>query len=227
MPKVVAGCTNLVIVGAGGHGSEVQAYVRALMERGDRLHLVGFLDQGKPVGAWGATEILGDFPALESLMGAHPEIEFGYITAVGNNLLRAKLAKQAEGLAAEGLKALTVQHPLAWVGQEVEIGEGTCLAPGSIVTTRTHIGRHCILNVKATVSHDCEIGDFVNLNPGATICGGVQIGADSYIGAGATVINNIAIGEGVIVGAGAVVVEDIPARVTAVGVPARIIKRHT
>ena len=70
------------------------------------------------------------------------------------------------------------------------------------------------------------IGNFVNINPGATICGQVSIGDGAYIGAGAVVKDKIRIGRGAIVGAGAVVVRDLPDGVTAVGVPARVIKQN-
>jgi acetyltransferase-like isoleucine patch superfamily enzyme len=76
------------------------------------------------------------------------------------------------------------------------------------------------------VHHDCVIDDFVNLNPGVTLAGNVHVGEGSFIGVGATVIENLVIGEGSIVGAGAVVIKDLPAHVTAVGVPARIVKWH-
>ena len=67
-------------------------------------------------------------------------------------------------------------HPSAQIGDDVAIGPGTLLAPNTIVTTRVRIGRHCILNVKVSVSHDTEVGDFVNLNPGVTVCGKCRIG---------------------------------------------------
>ena len=43
-------------------------------------------------------------------------------------------------------------------------------------------------------------------------------------GTGAAIIQGITIGEWTIIGAGAVVVDDIPANVTAVGIPAKVIK---
>ena len=88
------------------------------------------------------------------------------------------------------------------------------------------IGAHVILNVNASVSHDAVIGDFVNLNPGAIVAGNTRLGDGCYIGAGATVIDRISIGEWTIVGAGAAVVRDLPAQVTAVGVPARVITQR-
>ena len=66
------------------------------------------------------------------------------------------------------------------------------------------------------------IGDFVHIAPGATLGGDVHVGAETFIGPGATVAAGIRIGARAVIGAGAVVVRDLPADVTAWGVPARI-----
>jgi acetyltransferase-like isoleucine patch superfamily enzyme len=55
--------------------------------------------------------------------------------------------------------------------------------------------------------------------------GGVQIGEEAFLGLSATVLPQIKVGARTIVGAGAVVTQDLPSDVTAVGVPARIVKR--
>ncbi|MBI1761477.1 MAG: acetyltransferase [Acidobacteria bacterium] len=209
----------LVIIGAGGHGAEVAAYALDL-----GCQLLGVLDDGKPPGPWHCSHILGGINALPELVRKYGRV--GYITALGSNPLRQKIVCQIEELALPSLQAVTLHHTSAWVGVGVEIGEGTLLAPGSLVTTRARIGRHSILNVKASVAHDCLIGDYCNLNPGATLCGGVQLGNGCSIGAAVTVIEKRCIGERSVVGAGAVVIDDIPPDVTVVGIPARIVKRH-
>ena len=217
--------TPIFILGAGGHGSEVVSYIGDLIAHGEALRLAGAIDEGKARGPWCGTEVLGDFAGLKELAGAQPGVSFGYITAVGDNRLRRQFVRRVTTLGASNLTAWTLRHPQAVVGREVTIGEGACLAPGSILTTRARLGRHCILNVNASVSHDCEVGDFVNINPGAVVCGNVKIGTGCYIGAGATIIERVSIGAWTVVGAGAAVTGDLPAGVTAVGVPARVIKR--
>jgi acetyltransferase EpsM len=215
--------TDLVFLGAGGHAAEMYSYLSDLQAIGEEVNLLGAIDEVNPSGPWEGSRILGDFGVFAALMDQRTS-PLRYITAVGDNALRRKLVRKAEE--AGRATPWTLRHPTALVGRSVRIGVGTLLAPGSIVTTRTEIGRHCILNVKATVSHDCVLGDYVNINPNATIAGWVHIGEGAFVGAGATVIDHVSVGEWSIVGAGTVVIDDIPSFVTAVGVPARIIKRH-
>lgn len=216
----------IVIVGAGFHGSELYSYLSDLSAHDKSVEFAGFVDDREPPNALVKAWNLGHIEDLRSRLGADTNIEYGYITAAGDNNFRRQLVKRVEGLHLPNLSPWTLRHPGASAGYEVEIGEGTCLAPGVIVTTRTMIGRHCILNVHSSVSHDCVFDDYVNINPGVTVCGNVRIREGSYIGAGATIKDKVSIGEWSVIGAGAVVVRDIPPHVTAVGVPARIIKHH-
>lgn len=208
----------LLIVGAGGHGSEVLAYCREMGQP-----VLGFLDDRRPVGAWAGAEVLGDLQSLPQWLQRYPNAMVH--VAIGNNAIRRALVGrvQAMGLGPEG-HAL-IAHPDCRRGVSVEVGEGTLLAPASVLTTRLSVGRHCIVNIKASVSHDAVVGDFCNLNPGAILCGSVVLGEGVSIGAGAVVIEGRRVGANTVVGAGAVVVSDLPEGVVAVGVPARILRR--
>lgn len=79
-----------------------------------------------------------------------------------------------------------------------------------------------ILNTSCSVDHDCIIGDFAHISPGAHLTGKVNIGGGAHIGAGVAVIPGCSVGSWAVVGVGAVVVEDIPPKVVAVGVPAKV-----
>jgi len=217
---------EIVVIGAGWHGGEIYSYLLDLSAEDPSLHLAGFIDEQKPRGRCRGIEVLGRFEDLDALLKRNPGEIYRYITAVGNNGTRRMFVDKITRIASANLQAWSLIHSKSTIGHDVEIGCGTCLAPGSIVTTHVRIGSHCILNVKASVSHDCVLGDFVNINPGATVAGNVRIGEGAFIGAGATVIDKVAIGEWSIIGAGAVVVRDVPPHVTVVGVPARVIKRH-
>ena len=216
---------ELYIIGAGGHGRELHAYLEDLRCAGWRGQLKGFLDDLLAAGRHGRLEVLGPIDGLNLSHGESGR-NLRYITALGSNSGRRKAVRRIEQLYERVLSPWTLVHPAAYVGEDVQIGEGTCVAPGAILTARLTIGRHCIVNVKASVSHDCSVGDFANINPAATICGWVTIGEGAFIGAGSTIKDRVSIGAWSIIGAGAAVARDIPPNVTAVGVPARIIK-HT
>ena len=51
----------------------------------------------------------------------------------------------------------------------------------------------------------------------------VSIGADVWVGGGAIIVPGVTIGDGAIVGAASMVTRDVPADVTVVGNPARIL----
>lgn len=104
------------------------------------------------------------------------------------------------------------------------VGEGTVLMAGSVVNSDTVIGKHCIVNTKASVDHDCDVSDFSSLAPGVTLGGTVTVGEFSAISVGASVAHSKVIGAHTVVGAGAVVVRDIPSLVVAYGIPARVVR---
>jgi len=66
----------------------------------------------------------------------------------------------------------------------------------------------------------------VHISPGAHLAGHVHVGTLTHIGIGASVIQRVKIGRNVIIGAGAAVIDNIPDNVTAVGVPAKVLKQH-
>ena len=89
----------------------------------------------------------------------------------------------------------------------------------------SRVGVHAIVNTSASVDHECVLGDYSQVTPGVHLGGNVTIGEGAFLGVGAAAIPGVTIGAWSIVGAGAVVVSDLPERILAVGVPARIRKR--
>lgn len=82
---------------------------------------------------------------------------------------------------------------------------------GIVINPNAQIGEGTV------IQHRVTIGEIDGCSP--------IIGRNCYIGAGAIIIGGITIGDNVKIGAGAVVVTDIPANTTAVGVPAKVIKK--
>ena len=95
---------------------------------------------------------------------------------------------------------------------------------GVVLQSGTKIGKHCIINTKASIDHDCIIDDFVHISPSVTLCGNIVVGEGTHVGAAATIIPNIKIGKWCVIGAGAVITKDVPDHSLVVGVPGKIIK---
>ena len=102
-------------------------------------------------------------------------------------------------------------HPAAQIGKRFFIDHGTGVV----------IGETAIIGDDVTLYQGVTLGgtgkDTGKRHP--TICDNVMIGS------GAKILGPIVIGENCRVGAGAVVVTDIPANSTAIGIPARAVKR--
>ena len=206
--------SELVIVGAGGHGRETLDIVEAINAVEPTWAFAGFVDDGEVIAdrlerrdasLLGTTEILAD---------TDPR----YVIGIGSPAVRAKLDEQ---LTAWGRTAATLIHPAATVASDNRISDGVLLAAGARVTTNVTLGRHVHLNVNAVVSHDCVIGDYTTLSPGALVNGDVRLGEGVFLGTGAIITPGITIGDHAVIGAGAVVVRDVPPGVTVKGVPAR------
>lgn len=123
-----------------------------------------------------------------------------------------------------GFRFATLIHPTATVSRKSTVGEGTSLNIGCIVAGYTQIGRYVQVNRGVTIGHHTTIEDFVTIQPGVNLAGNCHIGSHTYIGIGATILDGVRIGAHSIVGAGALVTRDLPERVLALGVPARIEK---
>lgn len=212
---------EIAIFGVGGFGREVLALIKDINKVKPTWNIVGFFDDGHEKGelingfpVLGKTEELNRWPTPISLAVSigNPKVKKNIIDKVSNPLVDYP----------------TLIHPLVWVGDKefVEIGKGCIICAGTLITTNIKIEDFVILNLGCTVGHDSVIKKYSSFMPSGNISGEVTIGEGVYVGTGAKIINQLEIGEYTIVGAGAVVSKTLPARCTAVGVPAKPIKFH-
>ncbi len=206
----------LVIVGAGGFGREVAWLVEEINRNNPTWQFVGFVDDRATGHTVEGHPVLG---TIEDLTTIRPRPRI--VCAIGDPVVRKTVVERCAQL---GLNFATLVHPSVHRSKYVEIGEGSIICAGTILTTNVRIGPHSILNLGCKVGHDSTLGCFSSLMPATNIAGEVSIGDGCYFGLNACVINRVTIGEWSIIGAGAAVVNDIPPRVVAVGVPAKPIK---
>lgn len=207
--------TQLIILGAGGHGAVV-AEIAIASSKWDGVSFVDddLDEQALVVGC----PVLGDSNLLPEILQGDYQI----FVAIGNNQKRDENLSSIEEL---GGVLANVVHPNAVVSPSAFVDLGTVICAGAVINARTRIGRGSIVNTGASVDHDCVLGRAVHVSPGVHVAGNVSIGDRSWLGVGAAVIDGISIQSDCIVGAGAAVIDDVESGQTIVGVPANPLGR--
>lgn len=199
---------KLIIIGASGHG-KVVADIAIKM---NNWKTIAFLDD-KPIKESMWLEVIGK--VADAFVYRN---EADFFVAIGNNVTREKMQTN---LVDEGFSIVSLFHPSAVIGTDVQVGCGTVVMAGAVINSSSRIGNGCIINTSSSLDHDSIIEDYVHISPGVRVAGNVSICKSTWLGIGSIVNNNVNICSGCKVGAGAVVVKDITESGTYVGVPAR------
>lgn len=213
-----AGRKRTILIGGGGHASDIlAAYEASACTTGIPHPVVGILDDGeidcRRFAGRGVVR-LGGISDLESIEPSH------LMLAVGSPQVRCELWLRLKDL---GVLPDIIVHPRAFLPPRVTVGEGTVVLANAVVSELATIGAHAYLSHGTLVGHDTRLGSFASIMPGAVISGDVTIGDGVMIGSNASVLNGLSVGDGAVVGAGAVVIRDVPPGATVVGNPAKIV----
>ncbi|PFA67797.1 transferase [Bacillus sp. AFS015802] len=210
---------KIVIIGAGGLGREVSDVIKDINRNKATWEVIGFLDDSieKKEQVVNGHSVLGTTSAIKHLGN------IDVVCAIGNPSIKQKVVNQIKSINPSVIFK-TLIHPSAKIGSFSNIGEGSIVCAGAIITSNITIGDHVLINIATTIGHDVVIGSFSTIYPGSNISGYVQLGENVEIGAGSVVIPHVKIGKSSILGAGGVAIRDLPDHCTAVGVPAKPIK---
>ena len=218
-PKPVA------IYGAGGFAREVAWLVERCNQAGGNWELRCFIDDDETLHGrrLNGHVVMG----LDEACHRFPDAQV--VVAVGAPRTRQAMAEKA---ASKGFGFATLIAPDAQYSKWVDIGEGTVICAGNILTVNISIGPHAQINLGCTIGHDVVLGEYTTLSPGVHVSGWVHMGRRVYVGTGASFTNGregapLLIGEDAIIGAQACVVKPVPAGSTTVGVPAKPIKMRS
>lgn len=208
---------KLIIIGGGGAGLEALLVAQRSGEA--EWNILGFADdstalQGRTLVG---VPVMG---SIDAVMKLHAGAEVWFHCAIGSNPTRERLAGAWE---AGGFRAATLVDPTAVVAASATIGAGSFIAPQVFVGPEAKIGRHCLINVGASVGHHSVCGDYAQACPGARISGHCELGAGAFIGSNGVVAPGLTIGPKAVVAAASLAARDVPAGGTALGVPAKIL----
>jgi sugar O-acyltransferase (sialic acid O-acetyltransferase NeuD family) len=195
------------IIGAGGFGKEVFWSLDPI----DRKKTVFFVSD----------EYWENSNSNTLPLSVFDEDKYEVVVAIGDPFAR-KLVIESLPL---NTKFFTHIHPSVQIlGDDVEIGIGSIICSGCILTSNINIGKHAHLNLHTTVGHDTRIGDFFTSSPGVKISGNCNIGDRVYFGTNSSIKEKINVCDDVTLGLNAGVLENIYVKGVYVGTPCKKIK---
>jgi sugar O-acyltransferase (sialic acid O-acetyltransferase NeuD family) len=206
---------RLLIIGSGGHARVVVEIATSL-----GWSVVGLIDDTRlPGPAFAGLTVIGATGDLLRLRS--DDIYDALCVAVGDNHGRRVLVQQIEALV-KPVVFPTLVHPRASVSSSARLGAGAVVCAGAVVGPDAVVGDHAVVNTLASLDHEATLGAFASLGPHAAVGGGAQVGSSSLVAMSATVLQRVSIGQNTVVGSGAVAVSDLPSRVVAMGIPAKV-----
>jgi sugar O-acyltransferase (sialic acid O-acetyltransferase NeuD family) len=206
---------NLFIVGAGGFGREVYAWIKQHPEFNKSWTLAGFLDDNLE-----ALKSFNNFASVALLKNHQVLSSNVYVCALGLPLVKAKLLAP---LIEQNADFISFIHPTAVIGERVKLGRGVIVCPGASISVDISIGDFSMIGPNTTIGHDGTIGAWCTLCAQCDVTGRVTIGDGVFLGSRVSIIPSKKVGNKSILGAGSVVISDVPDGVTVVGNPARIL----
>ncbi|MDD5822976.1 MAG: hypothetical protein PUD55_00880 [Firmicutes bacterium] len=144
---------NLLILGAGSHGREVN-------EIASELNMFDRIDY------------LDDNPAVENTVGRWEDIgklrsEYSAaIVAVGDKDTRQRWFAR---LAELGYSIPKLVHPSAEVSQSASIGVGTVICARAIVSSGSSIGSGCIISAGVVLGRDSKVNNWTHIDVSGTV----------------------------------------------------------
>ncbi|MVN77901.1 acetyltransferase [Hymenobacter sp. HMF4947] len=208
----------IVIFGAGGMGREALVLLTQLNEAGASWQVAGFYDDQVP-----ATPTVAGLPYLGTAADLNAVVApVAVVVAVGSSRGRAAVVRR---LTSAHLSFPALVHPQVPLKpyQRIALGDGCFIQYNCLLTCDIVLGRFVFVNAGSIIGHDVVLEDFCSIMPHANVSGGAHLGTGVFVGAGATILPGMRVGAHATVGAGAVVVRELPAGVTAVGVPAKVV----
>jgi sugar O-acyltransferase (sialic acid O-acetyltransferase NeuD family) len=192
------------LIGAGGFAREIKAHMR-------KPNMVCFIDD----------EYWVDNNENILPLSKFDPLNYEVLITIGDPKDRYNMVQKLP----KNTKYFTFIHPsVQMLGNDIEIGEGSIICAGCVLTTNIKIGNHTHLNLQTTVGHDCNIGNYFTTAPGVKISGNCKIYDCVYIGTNTSIKQKISIHSYVTIGLNAGVIKNINESGIYVGVPAKKIK---
>lgn len=196
--------TDVIIIGAGGHGAEIDEYIRFSIKNNGKteISVYGFLDDNP--------ENYARYRFSAPLIGSvrdHIVKKHGYyLIAIADSQIRKSLAQKFKN---EDARFITYIDSRAYVSESASVGEGCIIGPYVNIGPNVRVGKFNLINSRASLGHDTIIGDFNIISPNVCLSGFTSVENENLFGINCASIPGIKIGSRNKVAAGMIIDQNI------------------
>lgn len=205
---------DILIIGAGGFGREVEEIIQAINRVKHVFNLLGFVDDNVE-----SVEAVGSSSPIISKVSNISQFEnVKFVIALGDPIARQNIANKVLDL---GFSLQTIIHPSAVISPSAQIGSGVIVCPFAFIGTNSRVGNNVVFNVYSSLGHDSVVEEHCVLSPYAALTGNVHVGNSTFVGTGTLFSPGINIGEKSKISIGTVVTKDVEPGSLVMGNPSR------
>jgi sugar O-acyltransferase (sialic acid O-acetyltransferase NeuD family) len=195
---------KVIVIGAGGHGAEIDDYINYAREKAGQkdLKIIGYLDDNPD--AYAAYELSA--PYLGGIKNHNIRHDCYYLMGIANLKYRRLFVEQ---FIAEGARFVSFIHPSAYVSKSASIGKGVIICPNANIGPNAAIGDFTLINARCSIGHDSQVGEYNFISPNVCFSGFTSIGDENLFGINSATIPGIKVGNKNKIAAGIVLDKNI------------------
>ena len=180
---------NVIIIGAGGHGAEIDEYIKYSQKiKGIKdLKVIGFLDDDPE----NYSRYRLSAPLLGGVMDHKVIRAHAYIIGIANlKYRRFFVDKYME----EGALFVSFIHSNAYISESAIIGEGSIIGPNVNIGPNVKIGNCTLINARSSMGHDTIVGNYNFISPNVCFSGFTEVGDENLFGINSATIPGVKVG---------------------------------
>lgn len=206
---------RLFILGASSFARELESWLSLLPESDQDWELQGFLHTSRD------DSPLSGYPTRLRVLGSWEDFPLQHDDYVAVGISDPEWKERIWLNLRHKVQFFTFVAHNATIGAFTNIGPGSVICPGVVISTNVNLGVAVTVNSSTNIGHDAALSDFSSVMGNVVLAGGVELGEGAYVGAGTTVIPDKKIGAGARLGAGSIVIQNVADRESVFGNPAR------
>lgn len=181
---------QVIIVGAGGHGAEIDEYIQFnnTISSDEKIVVRGFIDDDPE----SCSNYKLSAPLLGSIKDHLPDNNYKYIIGIGNLTYRRVIV---ESLINKGAEFFTFIHNGAYVSPTSIIGNGVVIGPNVNLGPNVKIGDYTLINSRCSMGHDTRVGKYNFICPNVCFSGFTEVGDENLFGINSATIPHIKVGD--------------------------------